>query len=148
MPVYEATQHIDVAAPAQAVFDVLTDYDHMPEWQSRVCECRVLSTDEDGRAREVEYVIDVKLRKVRYRLAQSYDEPRAIGSAYLGGDFKEFAGDYQFDQNGAGTRVTFHLRIDPGLRVPGRVAKMLNEAVMGRALKDLKRRVEELQDGA
>lgn len=148
MPVYEATQTVDVDAPPQACFDVLTDYASMPEWQSRVVEAKVLSTDADGRGAEVEYAIDVKLRTVRYRLAHTYQEPSSIGSEYLGGDFREFAGDYHFDAQGDGTKVTFHLRIDPGLRVPGRVAKMLNEAVMGRALQDLKRRVESVGHGA
>lgn len=148
MPVYEATQTIDIAASPQACFDVLTDYASMPQWQSRVTEAKVLSADEQGRGREVAYAIDVKLRTVRYRLAHSYDEPKYIGSQYLGGDFREFAGDYHFDGRNGGTVVTFHLRIDPGLRVPGPIARMLNEAVMGRALQDLKRRVEEVDGGA
>lgn len=148
MPSYEATQTIFVEAPPQTCFDVLTDYEHLPEWQSRVLESRVLSRDEAGRAREVQYAIDATLRTVRYRLAHSYREPEHIGSRYLGGDFREFAGDYRFESQGVGTMVTFHLRIDPGLRVPGPVARMLNEAVMGRALQDLRRRVEEISDGA
>jgi ribosome-associated toxin RatA of RatAB toxin-antitoxin module len=148
VPVYEATQTIDIAAPPGACFDVLTDYVSMPQWQSRVVEAKVLSTDEQGRGSEVEYAIDVKLRTVRYRLAHSYEEPSHIGSRYLGGDFREFAGDYRFDDRDGATHVTFHLRIDPGLRVPGRIARMLNDAVMGRALQDLKRRVEEVGGGA
>lgn len=148
MPVYEATQTIDIAAPPQACFDVLTDYASMPQWQSRVVEAKVLSTDEEGRGREVQYAIDVKLRTVRYRLGHSYQEPTYIGSEYLGGDFREFAGDYRFENRAGDTFVTFHLRIDPGLRVPGPIARMLNEAVMGRALQDLKRRVEEVAGGA
>jgi ribosome-associated toxin RatA of RatAB toxin-antitoxin module len=148
MPVYEATQTVTVGGPPQACFDVLTDYASLPQWQSRVVQARVLSTDDAGRGREVEYVIDVKLRTVRYRLAHSYREPEFIGSEYLGGDFREFAGDYRFQANGEGTLVAFHLRIDPGLLIPGPIARMLNEAVMGRALQDLKRRVEELQRGA
>src|SRR5947209_7707471 len=114
MPVYESTQNVQIDASPRACFDVLTDYDHMTEWQSRVSEVNVLSTDEEGRGREVEYVIDVKIRSVRYRLEQSYDEPHSIGSSYLGGDFKEFAGDYRFEDRDGGTNVVFHLRIDPG----------------------------------
>jgi ribosome-associated toxin RatA of RatAB toxin-antitoxin module len=148
MPTYESTQTVTIDAPPAACFDVLTDYARMPEWQSRVTEARVLATDENGRAQEVEYAIDVKLRTVRYRLAHTYQEPSYIGSSYVSGDFKDFAGDYHFAPEGDGTCVTFHLRIDPGLRVPGRIARMLNEAVMGRALKDLKRRVEALSDGS
>lgn len=148
MPSYEATQEVTVHAPPQACFDVLTDYAHMPEWQSRVVESRVLARDADGRAREVQYGIDVRLRTVRYRLAHQYREPAFIGSRYLGGDFRDFAGDYHFEPVPGGTRVRFHLRIDPGLRIPARVARMLNEAVMGRALQDLKAHVETIARGA
>jgi ribosome-associated toxin RatA of RatAB toxin-antitoxin module len=148
MPSYEATQTVTVQAPPQACFDVLTDFARMPEWQSRVVESTVLSRDAQGRAREVQYGIDVRLRTVRYRLAHSYREPSYIGSEYLGGDFRDFAGDYHFEPVRGGTRVRFHLRIDPGLRIPGPVARMLNEAVMGRALQDLKARVEAVARGA
>jgi ribosome-associated toxin RatA of RatAB toxin-antitoxin module len=142
VPVYEATREIDVEAPPADCFAVLTDYERMPEWQSRVVECRVLSHDADGRPCEVEYAIDAKLRTVRYRLRHLYDEPRWIGSEYLGGDFRRFEGDYTLEDSGGSTHVVFKLKIDPGLLVPRPVAKMLNEAVMGRALEDLKKRVE------
>jgi ribosome-associated toxin RatA of RatAB toxin-antitoxin module len=149
MPVYEATREIDIAAPPAECFAVLTDYERMPEWQSRVEECKVLSWGDDGYACEVEYAIDAKLRTVRYRLRHVYDEPTWIGSEYLGGDFRRFEGDYALNDTGDGTtHIEFHLRIDPGLRVPGPVAKMLNEAVMGRALEDLKQRVEAVTSGA
>lgn len=148
MPVYESTQQVHIGASPEACFSVLTDYARMPEWQSRVSECRVLSRDEQGRASEVEYVIDAKLRTVRYRLRQIYQEPQVIGSEYVGGDFRCFEGDYRLEPEGDGTCVTFHLRIDPGLRVPGPVVKMLNQAVMGRALQDLRRRVEQVEAGA
>lgn len=147
MPVYESTQTVSVAGTPEECFDVLTDYERMPEWQSRVCECRVLSRGADGLAEVVQYAIDVKLRTVRYRLRQCYDRPRSIDSEYLGGDFRCFEGDYRFFEQGGGTEVRFHLRIDPGLRVPGPVARMLNQAVMGRALQDLKRRVELVSGG-
>ncbi len=148
MPVYEATREIEIGAQPASCFAVLTDYERMPEWQSRVSACRVLARDESGRGSEVEYEIDVKLRTVRYRLRHLYDEPSWIGSEYLGGDFRDFAGDYRFAPAGGHTGVTFRLRIDPGLRVPGRIARMLNETVMGRALTDLKQRVEEVGRGA
>ncbi len=142
MPDYEETKTVEIDAPPQACFDVLTDYEAMPQWQSRVSEINVLSTDDDGRGREVEYVIDAKLRKVRYTLEHTYEEPSRIGSKYVEGDFKQFDGDYRFEEQEGGTLVTFHLKIDPGMHIPGRVANMLNDAVMGQALKDLKKRVE------
>lgn len=148
MPPYEATRKIEVAAATEDCFAVLTDYAHLPDWQSRVCECRVLERDDRGRGSVVEYAIDAKLRIVRYRLRHSYEEPIGIGSEYLGGDFREFAGDYRFSPRRSRTEVSFSLRIDPGFRVPGAVARMLGQAVMGKSLQDLKGRVEEVSRGS
>jgi ribosome-associated toxin RatA of RatAB toxin-antitoxin module len=148
MPAYEATRHVEVRARPEDCFGVLTDYDHLPDWQSRICECRVLERDEQGRGSVVEYAIDAKLRVVRYRLRHFYDEPASIGSEYLEGDFKQFAGDYRLRAEDGGTDVEFSLKIDPGFTVPGRVARMLGQAVMGKSLQDLRARVEEVAGGA
>lgn len=148
MPAYEATRQIQVKAAPEDCFRVLTDYDHMPEWQSRVCECRVLERDDRGRGSVVEYAIDAKLRVVRYRLRHTYDEPTAIGSEYLSGDFREFAGQYRFAGAHGHTDVTFSLKIDPGFKLPGPVVRMLGPAVMGKSLEDVRRRVEEVARGS
>ena len=147
MPVYEATREVEIEAPACDCFAVLTDYERMPEWHSRVSACRVLSRDEKGRGRDVEFEVDAKLRTVRYRLRHRYEDCRLIAGEYLGGDFASFEGEYVFAEDGGRrTLVTFGLRIDPGVPVPGPIARTLNEAVMGRALSDLKRRVEALAE--
>jgi ribosome-associated toxin RatA of RatAB toxin-antitoxin module len=147
MPGYHDTRTIEIEATPADCFGVLTDYERMTDWQSRVCECRVLERDDAGRGSLVEYAIDAKLRVVRYRLRHTYDEPTWIGSEYVQGDFKNFAGDYRFTDQGGRTGVRFELTIDPGFRVPGPVTRMLGPAVMGKSLQDLKRRVEELVRG-
>ena len=147
MPGYHDTRTIEIEATPADCFAVLTDYERMTDWQSRVCECRVLERDDAGRGSLVEYAIDAKLRVVRYRVRHMYDEPTWIGSEYVDGDFKNFAGDYRFSEEGGGTAVRFELTIDPGFRVPGPVTRMLGPAVMGKSLQDLKRRVEELVRG-
>lgn len=147
MPAYRDSRRIEIEATPADCFGVLTDYERVPEWQSRVCECRVLERDEAGRGSVVRYAIDAKLRVVRYELRHVYDEPTWIGSEYLQGDFKDFSGGYRFTERDGRTEVLFELTIDPGFRVPGRVTKMLGQAVMGKALQDLKRRVEGLARG-
>jgi ribosome-associated toxin RatA of RatAB toxin-antitoxin module len=148
MPAYEDSRNVEVTARPEDCFAVLTDYEHLPDWQSRICECRVIERDEQGRGSVVEYAIDAKLRVVRYRLRHFYDEPTSIGSEYLEGDFKEFTGGYRFSEQDGATDVEFTLKIDPGFSVPGRVARMLGQAVMGKSLQDLKARVEEVAGGA
>jgi ribosome-associated toxin RatA of RatAB toxin-antitoxin module len=146
MGVYEATREIEVEAPPQACFDALTDYERLPDWQSRVRECRVLERDEEGRGRDVAYEVDARIRTVRYRLRHDYDEPRRIGSTYVEGDFRRFEGHYDFREAPGGCLVTLRLAIDPGLRLPGPVVRLVNEAVMGRALAELRDHVQSLQE--
>ena len=143
MPAYGECRSTDIAAPPRACFAALTDYERLPEWQRAVCATRVLERDARGRGTVVEYEVDARVRRVRYRLRQIYDEPRRLASEYLGGDFRDFAGEWRFLPVGDDrTRVELDLRIDPGRFVPGPVRGAISDAVMKRALRDLKREAE------
>ena len=142
MPSYGECRSADINASPQACFDALTDYESLTQWQGTVREVRVLERDEQGRGSVVEYVVDAKLKTVRYKLRQIYDEPRRVGSAYLGGDFRDFAGEWRFEARGAGTHAELDLRIDPGRFVPRIARDAISDAVMRRALADLKAYVE------
>ncbi len=133
----------DVEATPQECFDALTDFERLPEWQGAVRAVRVLERDEAGRGSIVEYEVDARLKTVRYRLRQIYDEPHRLASEYLGGDFRDFRGEWRFEPTpSGGTHVELDLRIDAGRFIPGRIRTAIADAVMGRALRDLKRHVE------
>ena len=87
MTSYRELQKAHIAASPQACFAALTDFESLPRWQRAVREVRVLERDEQGRGAVVEYVVDARFKTVTYRLRQIYDEPRRLGSEYLGGDF-------------------------------------------------------------
>jgi hypothetical protein len=108
----------------------------------------VLARDEQGRGRDVEYEVDAKIRTVRYRLRHDYAEPHRIGSTYLGGDFRHFEGHYELQDRADGCLVLLRVAIDPGLRLPGPVVRLINEAVMGRALNELRDHTERLRQEA
>ncbi len=143
MPLYGDCRSARIAAPPQACFDALTDFESLPQWQGAVRDVQVLERDEAGRGTIVEYVVDARFKTVRYRLRQVYDEPRRLASEYLGGDFRDFCGEWRFQPAGDGaTQAELDLRIDPGLRVPGFVRRAIADAVIRRALRDLKDFVE------
>ncbi len=143
MPSYGDCRTAEIAASPQECFDALTDFERLPEWQGAVRDVRVLERDEQGRGIVVEYEVDARFKTVRYRLRQVYDEPRLLGSEYLGGDFRDFAGEWRFVPAGEDqTRVDLDLRIDPGRFVPRPLRAAISDAVMRRALRDLKAHVE------
>jgi coenzyme Q-binding protein COQ10 len=143
MPSYGECQTAEIDATPQRCFDALTDFERLPEWQRAVREVRVLERDDEGRGSVVEYVVDARVRSVRYRLRQIYDEPRRVASEYLGGDFRDFGGEWRLEPRGRSrTHAELDLRIDPGRFVPGPMRSLIADAVMKRALSDLKRFVE------
>ena len=103
----------------------------------------MLERNAEGRGTVVEYEVDARFKRVRYRLRQLYDEPRRLASEYLGGDFRDFCGEWRFEPTGDDrTRVELDLRIDPGRFVPSLLRTAIADAVMRRALRDLQAYVE------
>ena len=144
MASYGDCQSVEIDAPPQACFDALSDFERLPEWQGAVKDVEVLERDESGRGTVVEYVVDARVKTVRYRLRQVYDEPHRLASEYLGGDFRDFCGEWRFKPLGDGTRTRaeLDLQIDPGRFVPGVVRRAISDAVIRRALSDLKAHLE------
>jgi ribosome-associated toxin RatA of RatAB toxin-antitoxin module len=143
MASYGDCQTAEVDATPQQCFDLLTDYERLPEWQGAVRSASILERDAQGRGAVVEYEVDARVKTVRYRLRQVYDEPARLASEYLGGDFRDFSGEWRFVAlDDRRTRVELDLRIDPGRFVPGPVRGVIADAVMRRALRDLKTHLE------
>jgi ribosome-associated toxin RatA of RatAB toxin-antitoxin module len=143
MPDYGECRHAEIRAPRERCYSALLDVDALPRWQRALREARVLERDAEGRPAVLEYVVDAKVRTVRYRIRQSYRPPEVIRSEYLGGDFRDFGGEWRFAALAPDrTRVELDLRIDPGRLVPGPVRSLIADAVMRRALDDLKAHLE------
>jgi|1186.fasta_scaffold21809_2 ribosome-associated toxin RatA of RatAB toxin-antitoxin module len=143
MPDYGECQHIEIAAPRERCYDALLDAEALPRWQRALRAARVLERDAEGRPAVLEYEVDARVRTVRYRIRQRYFPPARIVSEYLGGDFRDFGGEWRFAALAPDrTRVELDLTIDPGRFVPGPVRALIGDAVMRRALADLKAHLE------
>lgn len=139
---YGECETCEIDAPPRACYDALADVEGLTAWQGALRSARVLERDEQGRAAVVEYEVDAKVKSVRYRLRHVHDPPGRLGSEYLGGDFRDFGGEWRFVAlPGERTRVELDLRIDPGRFVPGPIRRAIADAVMKRALRDLRAHV-------
>ncbi|MEA2422490.1 MAG: coenzyme Q-binding protein [Thermoleophilaceae bacterium] len=138
-----AEQQIVVEGTPQQCFDALIDYESFPDWQRAVKSVEVMKRDRAGRGQDVEFEIDAKVRTIHYRLRYSYEPPHRISWDYLEGDVKDVDGELVLEDRGDGTTLaTYSLALDPGVWLPGRLQKILNDQVMKGSVEDLKRRVE------
>jgi ribosome-associated toxin RatA of RatAB toxin-antitoxin module len=141
MASYRGQQRVEIAARPQECFEALTDYEHLHEWQRAVCSARVVGRE--GDAELVEYEVDAKLTKLHYRLRQTYDPPRLIESEYAGGSLRSMSGRWTFSEvDGDRTLATVEIEADPGRWVPGPVKRLVEDALLRRAVEDLRRHVE------
>jgi ribosome-associated toxin RatA of RatAB toxin-antitoxin module len=134
-----------IEASPQECFEAITDYETFPSWQDAVQSVEVVSRYEDGLGREVDFVVDAKVKKISYRLEYSYEAPSRIEWEYLGGDVRDIDGSMTFEERDEErTLVTYSVALDAGVWMPGPIRKMLSDQVMKRSVDDLKRRVESL----
>jgi ribosome-associated toxin RatA of RatAB toxin-antitoxin module len=147
--VSRAEQSIDVAAPPEACFEAIVDFETYPDWQQAVIRTEVVERYRDGLGKIVELEVDAKVRRVTYRLRYNYDRPGRLWWDFVEGDGVSYIdGEYLFESVGAeATRATYRLGIDAGVPIPGFIAKRLNEGVMRRAIEDLKREAERRASG-
>ncbi len=134
---------IDVSASAAEIFDVATDFDSYPQWNSNIKKTAVVKTDSEGRATEVWYKVDAKLKVLEYTLRYDYKKaPASFSWDLKEGDVKKLKGSYTFDEFDDVTEVRYEMEIDPGFPVPGFMKKQAEKQIARAALQDLKKRVE------
>lgn len=134
---------IDIAASAEEIFEVATDFEAYPEWNANVKQVEIKETDDEGRATKVWYEVDAKVKVVTYTLAYDYSEaPESFSWDLVDGDVKELSGSYVFDEFEDVTDVTYETKIEPGFKVPSMLKRQAEKLIVRGALEDLKKRVE------
>ena len=146
MGLHEAEQSESIDATPQACFDALCDYESFPDWQQAVESVEVLNRDGEGRGSVVRFEIDAMVRRVSYTLNYHYDEPGRIWWDMAEGDVAAVEGEFVLEADAdSGTRATYRLGIDPGIPVPGLLARRLTKGVMRRSVTDLRDEVHRRQ---
>ncbi|MEX2540065.1 MAG: SRPBCC family protein [Actinomycetota bacterium] len=139
------SSEIEIDATPARVLEVLCDFEAYPKWARSIKEATVLERATDGRASTVEFhVAPGLLPEVRYVLRYAYTDD-GLSWDYVEGDFRDVRGSYALRAYDGGTKVTYHLAIDPGRllnALPGFVKARATREITRVALKELKRRVE------
>jgi len=132
--------------PAEQVFAVLVDYARYPEFVPGIKACRVLPGKGD---RQVEYELDLGLKRIKYVLRHVETRPTRITWSLVSGDMLKVSnGEWLLTAEGGATRAVYTVDIQiskPPLIPQGVIDKVSDELTrvqLPKTLEAFKARVE------
>ena len=139
----QSTQSIVIDAPAADVMAVIADFPAYPQWVAAAKKVEVLEEGDDGRARQVNFVIDAGPVKDDYVLDYTWDGDRKVSWTLVKGQMmKRQEGSYVLDEKDGSTEVTYTITIDLSIPMLGMIKRKAEKVILDTALKELKKRVE------
>jgi uncharacterized membrane protein len=140
----QSTQSIVIDAPPAAIMAVIADFPAYPQWAASVKSAEVVSTLPDGRADQVQFVLDAGVVKDNYVLSYEWSGDDRVDWRLVRGQVqKSQQGSYVLTaRSGGSTEVTYHLAVDLAIPMLGMFKRKAEKVIMDTALKELKKRVE------
>jgi ribosome-associated toxin RatA of RatAB toxin-antitoxin module len=135
---------ITIAASADAVMAVITDFEAYPDWNDEVKLVEILSVYEGTeQPAEVRFVLDAGAIKDDYVLEYEWVSDTELAWQLVKGDMlKAMDGVYRLTEVGDGTEVSYRLVVDVKIPMIGMIKRKAEKVIIDRALKGLKVRVE------
>jgi len=136
-----ATRSIVIDAPAEKVFDVVTDYDRYAEFLPEVKQAQ--SSGRKGNEVDVAYGIDL-VKRIHYTLHMVEDRPRTVRWTFVKGEvMKDNRGSWTLESLPDGkTRATYTIEVGVGPLVPRSIVNALVDQSLPKMLEAFKKRVE------
>jgi ribosome-associated toxin RatA of RatAB toxin-antitoxin module len=104
---------------------VLTDFDHMAQWVPNVAESKVLKRDDNSVTIEQHGVAKYGALSFPYTTERKIEmKPMgSIDSLQTKGSLRRVASTLQLQPEGKGTRLTYHLELEPSLLASALLSK-------------------------
>jgi len=103
------SQEVVIHAPVDAFFDVVVDYPRYPEFVPGIKACRVRQS---GGEKQVEYDLDLGLRRIRYVLRHEEVRPRRVSWSLVSGEILKVSnGSWELTPEGESTRARYSVEI-------------------------------------
>ena len=131
---------LEINAPPEKVFQILSDYDHANKVFPQIKQCKVVA--DKGATKMVKHEIAPAGVPGTYEYLLEIKEaaPHAMEWHRVSGDFKQVDGFWKLEptENGRGTNVTYASYIDGGLFIPQMLIRRQSKIDMAGALSSLK----------
>jgi uncharacterized membrane protein len=143
MPDHQQSFSTPIDAPVELCYAAIADFEAYPTWSGPVTSITVLDRHPDGRARRVEFVVDMKLREVRYVLEYTWHPPNRLTWKMTEGDLADIEGSYVFETDGPGrTTATCSQAISLGFWVPSIILKPIEQTALRQSVLEFKAEAE------
>lgn len=140
------TREIVVGVPVERFFDLVVDYARYPEFVPGIKACRVKSA---GPHKDVEYELDVGIKRIRYVLRHVEERPHRVSWSLVSGDMMKVSnGSWELGDAGGKTRARYSVEVQiarPPLipqALVDKVADELTRVSLPRTLEAFKARAE------
>lgn len=140
-----STSTVTVEAPADQVVAVLSDLPSYPSWSTSIKSVNVITSDDKGRATQVQVSVDAGALKDKPTLNYDWSKsPARIDFSLEDADLlTEMTGAYIIKDNGDDTTdVTYELTVGLSMPVPAMMRQKAEKSTIDLALKQLKEKLE------
>jgi ribosome-associated toxin RatA of RatAB toxin-antitoxin module len=124
---------------------VIADVAAYPEWAEGVRSADVVAVDPEGRPERAAFRVGMAGIEAAYTLAYTYT-PDEGGVSWTtesaSGAVEDVGGEYRLRVDGSETVVTYALRVEPAIALPGYLKRHVERSIVETALQGLKWRVE------
>ena len=144
------SESVKINATPEEVMAVIANLEDYPNWGGGFTGGEIVSTHDDGAAKDVAFSIATPMGKDTYEISYIWTGNDGV-SWTLNNDedgkpkssmMKKLAGSYTLEAEGSGTKVTYELEIDPKIPMMGFMKKKAAATIVDQALNGLKKRVE------
>ncbi|HEX9305866.1 MAG TPA: SRPBCC family protein [Anaeromyxobacter sp.] len=103
------TKQVLIEAPVERFYDIVVDYERYPEFVPGIRACRVRNGKGD---KEVEYELDLGIRRIKYVLRHEEQRPRRVSWSLVSGDMmKVSSGSWELSEDKGRTRAVYSVDI-------------------------------------
>jgi ribosome-associated toxin RatA of RatAB toxin-antitoxin module len=103
------TKQMVIDAPVERFYEIVVGYEKYPEFVPGIRRCRVKQTDGE---KQVEYELDLGIRRIKYVLRHEEQRPRKVSWSLVSGDMMKVSnGSWELAADGEKTRATYSVEI-------------------------------------
>lgn len=103
------TKQVVIEAPVERVYEIIVDYERYPEFVPGIRKCRVRQGKGE---KEVEYELDLGVRRIKYVLRHEEQRPRKVSWSLVSGDMMKVSnGSWELSGDGGRTRAVYSVEI-------------------------------------